>query len=271
MDELQDLLILTHKVGELLKESSQAQDDVTKVNIETWVRQLQLCITRDPLLFGTFEAGINDVAYMVESKSMSRLRTRFSVISQQLEAARINHRGDSSFAIVDIRDVILLKQKDFSYPFGVSLLEVMLGRKELDQGYSRLSEMVAGLRKSGTPTKVAEYYSAIQEKITTDIRNNLLPALRGRDDRIAKSVEITSTFVANLAELITNFIFDLAIMYFNYAIAFTDCTTGTTIQLRAEKVVFSQFASAGLFPLPEPMVNMFRDVTRHAIRYGKLR
>jgi hypothetical protein len=271
MEELQDLLILTRRTAEVLKESGQTSEDKVKASVDIWARQFHLCVTRDPVLYAGFETTLADVAYMVENKSMARLRNRFSAISQQLETTRITYRADSSFAVVDVQDVILVKQKDFAYPFGISLLELIHNRKELGQGYPRLYEMIDGLRKSGTPTKIAEYYSAIQGKIMTDIRTNLLPALRGREDRIAKSVEITSAFVASFADLITNFVFDLAIMYFNYAVAFTDCTTGTTIQLRAEKVVFSQFATTGLFPLPEPMVNMFRDITRHAIMYGKPR
>jgi hypothetical protein len=269
--ELQDLLILTHKVEEFMSESSKTPPEKLHMYMEAWARQFQLCVSRDPQLYKDFATKTADVMFMVESKSMSRLRDHFTHIAQSLETARIEHGRNESFAIVEIQDVILMKQKDFSYPFDISLLELLHSRRELEQGYARLGEMLDELKKKGTPTKIAEYYACIREKIMIDIRNNLLPALRGTDDRIAKAIEISSTFVSSFADTVTNFIFDLSILYFNYAIAFTDRTTGTTIQLRAEKVVFSQFAATTLFPLPEKLITLFNDITKHAITYGKPR
>lgn len=268
--ELEDLLILTHDTQALL-DRGELDPDRKLFYLKTWYRQFRLCVTRNLRLFSTFARSLGDIEEMITTKSEERFKSNFVHISNELERARINSGEGGSFAITDVTDVILLKQEDFEYPFGISFLEVFYARKELEQGYARLKEMIGNRQSSGTPTKMADHCKTIRERVVMDIRSNLLPALRGIEGRIEKTIEVTSMFVDSLADLITNYIFDMAILYFNYAIAFTDCATGTTIQLRAEKVIFSQFAASSLFPLPSAAIQMLTDLTKHSISSGNRR
>jgi hypothetical protein len=268
-NELRDLRVLTSKIEEMFKNRDKINPEELHSKLHVWNKSFQHCVRRDPLLFAKLATRLDDTSLMIETKSHSRLMDNFAILSNDLSQAQVELPKARAFSIVDIADVILLKQTDFEYPFGVSLIEILEARKELGQGYPRMAEIIDSVKIHRTTSGITSLYLTIRERIATDIRNNLLPALRGINDIVERTIEISSTFVSSFADLTANFILDLAISCFNYAIAFTDYKTGTTIQLRAIKMILSQWYSTSLFPFPEPLINMICDLTQHSALYGQ--
>ncbi len=238
----------------------------TRAMIQLWFKAFRLYVSRNPFCQTDLGRHLEDMKELSNTKSIERFQNRLEDIRNCFPKISADHGHYRPITIDSADDVILFKTDDFNYPFDASWFELMYIRSCQGMGHARLKNIAKNLNSKGITSPFALTYNTIVDRISKDIRENLLPAISDIDDRMKNQIIIKNEFIESVANVIGDYIIDMAIQYFNFAAGFTDMASGTTIQLRAVKTIFFQMQSTYLLPLTSKQASFLNDVMTHVIK-----
>jgi hypothetical protein len=270
--DLDDLVIFSCKLAERLSRpdhSSTSYDAaITQQMIDLWFKAFRLYIARNPTSSALLERHLDDMKAMAATHTISRFQNRLEEIRSCFPRIIEEHGRNTPITIDRADDAILFQQEDFEYPFGASWFELMYIQSKLGLGQHRLEMMTKDINEKGFSFQLARICPTIIDRFQRDLRENLLPAIGEVDARLGRDIIIKDDFIDSTANILTDYIVASAISYYNYAVAYTDMVSGTTIQLRAIRTIWLQISSTYIIPLTEKQLQFLTDVVTHAIKYG---
>lgn len=225
--------------------------------MSTWLKSYKIYIERTTELGSESRGELFDLKSMVDTGSFNRFMGKFDSIRSQLSSEALRTGRRRPVAITDTNDVILLRSKDFRYPLDGSWFEIAHMRYRTGQGIARVESM----SKTGSNKIVL----AMIDRIGKDFSESLMKGLVDVLQTAKQDLAISQSFMSEATLVIANMLVDAAVSYFNFAVAYSSGTSGTTINLRAIKCAFLSMPTNGLVIVTDRMIKFIEQVCIHAI------
>lgn len=244
------------------------EEDKMHTMIDLWYKAFRLYIARNPTSAMELEKHVADMRSMTNTKSLERFHHRLDDIRSLFPKIQASSGRSAPLSISTPADVILFKQEDFNYPFDASWFEIMCIISAMGMGHKQLDTMTKELSEKGYTVPLSRLYGTMVERIGKDMRDSLLPALIAVDERMQHQVVVRDEFIEAAAGVIADYFIAMSIRYFNYAVAYTDMASGTTINKRAIETILMQLPTVHPSPLTCKQSRLVFDIMAHAVKYG---